>query len=271
MSKINKRKLLFLAIITAITGSANAELSKLQKQVVADNETMTNMGASERREFRQKIWNNSDKVAQRAYNQAYKELVASGIITFANNSEGNGNKTKKQHGITSVNNSNRGGPFSISYHSGTLAPSTAASNMVGNRFNTISGAAVPTSGSITGFTADMAVVAGTNAFFSMFDQIAGTTANLITSATQPMASGFNDVTLATGLSYVGSEFLAGVWVGGGDTINVATGTVGAQGFHAVQINDIVGTALATISNMNAAIGVRGNPPVPVELMNFSID
>jgi hypothetical protein len=125
------------------------------------------------------------------------------------------------------------------------------------------------------FTANVAGANG-NVFYSFYDQLAGTTANQITSMSVPMVTGQNTVTLTPALNYVGNEFLGGIWnlpnAGAGDTANLAAGTVGSQGFHAVQINDgNPGMSFATIANMNGAFGVMGNLTTPVELMNFSID
>ncbi|MDA8018656.1 MAG: hypothetical protein MPN21_14540 [Thermoanaerobaculia bacterium] len=164
----------------------------------------------------------------------------------------------------------------ITYHSGALSPSAVSSFSVGNHFDTalttMGGlGAVEMSGSITMATIDMASVSG-NVFFSVFDQVSGTMANVITSvSTGPLAVGSNTVTFGTPINYVGSSFLAGVWNFGADVVNVATGTVGGQGFHGMSINDIAGTAFATYTMTNAAVGVGGNVATPVELMSFDIE
>ena len=109
---------------------------------------------------------------------------------------------------------------------------------------------------------------------SFFDQLAGTAANPITSVSTPLVTGSNTVTLAPPVTYVGSSFLVGIWnfTGAGDTVNLATGTVGGQGFHGMEINDIVATGFTTISNMNGAVAVSGpDLSTPVELKSFSID
>lgn len=167
---------------------------------------------------------------------------------------------------------------SITYHSGTLSPATTTSVCVGNRFDTaltVMGGIGPVemSGSITMVTADLAAASG-NVFVSVYDQLAGTTANQITSMATPMVTGFNSITLPTALNYVGTSFLAGVWnfTGGGDTINVATGTVSGQGFHGMSINDgNPGNGFNAFTMTNGAFGVAGNVATPVELMSFSID
>ncbi len=167
---------------------------------------------------------------------------------------------------------------SITYHSGTLSPATTTSVSVGNRFDTaltVMGALGPVemSGSITMVTADLAAASG-NVFVSVYDQLSGTTANQVTSRSTPMVTGFNSITLPTALNYVGTSFLAGVWnfTGAGDTVNVATGTVGGQGFHGMSINDgNPGNGFNAFTMTNGAVGVGGNVATPVELMSFSID
>lgn len=167
----------------------------------------------------------------------------------------------------------------ISYHSGTLSPSTGSSVAVGNRFDTAlttMGALGPVemSGSITMFTADMAAVGGGAAFVSVYDQLSGTMANQVTSMSTPMVTGLNNITLPTALNYVGTSFLAGVWnfTAGTDTINVATGTVSGQGFHGMSINDgNPGNSFNAFTMTNGTVAVQGNVATPVELMSFSID
>ena len=172
---------------------------------------------------------------------------------------------------------------SITYHSGVLSPATNSSVSVGNRFDTalttMGGLGpVEMSGSITMVTFDAAAVGGTAVFFSLFDQVSGTMANLVSSLTVPATTGANTVTFATPLNYVGSSFLAGVWnfTLGTDVVNVATGTVGGQGFHGMSINDLAGTGFNSAltsggMGVNGAVGVGGNVATPVELMSFSID
>lgn len=169
---------------------------------------------------------------------------------------------------------------SISYHSGTVVAGGNNSNMLGNQFDMASnpgGTAccfpVEASGSVTAATFSMISVSGGAAFFSMYDQVNGTTANAITSINIAAAAGANTFTFTTPINYVGSSFLAGMWRSGttGDVPGIATGTVGGQGFHAVVINDVAATGFATVPNMNAAMGVSGNVSTPVELRNFSIE
>ncbi len=171
---------------------------------------------------------------------------------------------------------------SISYHSGTIGANGVADGvMVGNQFDTAlrtDGTMCPTgcgpveaSGSITMATFSLQGASG-NVFFSAYDQLAGTTANQITSASIPAAVGNNTHTFATALNYVGSSFLAGIWQFGGDSVGLATGTVAGQGFHAISINDGgVGMTFMTLGNANATMTISGNVATPVELMTFSVE
>ena len=260
VTKKSNNKLLLSTALVALIGTAQAELSDLQSQVIADHHSMQSMNAEQRRDFRHQIWNNSDKTAQRAYNRAYKDMAEAGLLVKL--SADGSNKASTQNRVPMT---------SISYHSGALTPATQSSVAVGNRFNTGGLNPIEVSGSITMFTADLASADG-NVFYSFYDQLAGTTANQITSMSVPMTTGINTVTLATALNYVGNEFLGGIWNFGGDVVNLAAGTTGGQGFHGMEINDgSTGSGFATIANMNGAFGVSGNLTTPVELMNFSID
>ena len=170
---------------------------------------------------------------------------------------------------------------SITYHSGALFSATQNGVAVGNQFDSaltqIPGMGtmigpVTMSGSVTMVTVDMAAVGGGMAFVSLFDQLSGTSANLLLASNVPMVAGVNVITLAPPVSYVGSSFLAGVWnwTTGTNTLNLATGSVGLQGFHGMSINDIPPTGFMTLGATNAAVSVGGDVVVPVELMSFEI-
>ncbi len=159
----------------------------------------------------------------------------------------------------------------ISYHSGALGSCCTPSFMIGNQFDTGNLFPVVMSGSITKATFDMITVAPANVFISFYDQLAGTTANQITSILTPATTGLNTAVFGSPVSYVGTSFLGGVWQGGGDVPAVATGTAGGQGFHGIEINDIVGTGFATIGSLNAAFQVCGDILTPVELLNFELE
>jgi hypothetical protein len=95
------------------------------------------------------------------------------------------------------------------------------------------------------------------------------TASLVISSTFPAVTGLN--TAAPGVTYSGGGFLAGIWYAGGDVPAIDTGTVGGQGFHGANINDIALTGLALHPADNAIFRTSGNIPTPVELLEFSID
>ncbi len=171
---------------------------------------------------------------------------------------------------------------SITYDSGTLGTCCLGGNCIGNRFDSALNPAatniapVEMSGSITGAQFFMADIGGTAAFISVFDQLAGATANPVTSfLVGGMAAGTNTLTLGTAIPYVGSSFLAGVWQNGtgtgADRLAVATGTVGGQGYHGMSINDVAGTAYVSLSTLNATFRPSGDVLTPVELLNFDIE
>lgn len=214
------------------------------------------------------------KEERMAYQQAYKAAVEE--AARQNGGVRPGDKAGQPVGRTAPMPAKVPGT-SITYHSGALSGSPVSSFSVGNQFDTAltsMGTAIGSvemSGSITMFSADMASVSG-NVFFSVFDQQAGTTANLITSfSTGPLTTGANSITLGSPINYVGNTFLAGVWNFGADVVNVATGTVGGQGFHGMSINDVTGTAFNRYTMTNGAVGVSGDVATPVELMLFSVE
>ncbi len=273
--KLNKSHLfkstIALTLISSCVFAQKGALTSIEQKVVSDQQLMVNMTAQERRDYRKVIWNNSDKQAQQAYNRAYKNLMEAGVI--GNLPKVAGEETVKKTKAQRIPGT------SITYHSGTLSPATVNSVAVGNRFNSAlnpAGTAVApleASGSITMATFNMAA-ADANVFISFYDQISGTMANRITSFATPGVTGDNTLTFATALNYVGGEFLGGIWnfTGGNDTVNVATGTVGGQGFHGISINDSdPGTDLVEFTMTNGAFGVSGDVTTPVELMNFEID
>jgi len=265
-------------------GTAHAELSDIQKKVIADHQSMEGMTADQRREFRKEIFggfNNTNKAAQRAYNQAYKAMVEANMLTKLSDV---GKPTVGDKG----NVASRAVGTMIQYDSGMIATSNQgqASQTVGNKFNTgwnptagASGALNPVlaTGSITALTINMASVGGTAAFITVANGT-GSGASLVSSVSVPLAAGTNTL---TGAAFATSgPFLAGVWqpTGGADSANdvvgVATGTTNGQGFHGVSFNDIALTNFADIPSRNAVIRLQGQllqDSVPVELMNFQVE
>jgi hypothetical protein len=161
----------------------------------------------------------------------------------------------------------------IQYDAGAVGTAGASSFCVGNQFDSAALNPLIASGSITMVQASMISVGGTAAFFSYFDQQAGTTAHLIDSVSVlGLAAGLN--TFVPGLStndYVGNTFLAGMWRFNTDVPAVASGTTGGQGFHGMIINDIVATAFSRPGTFNAVLRVSGNVlSIPVELTGFEI-
>ncbi len=171
----------------------------------------------------------------------------------------------------------------IQYDTGVITGTiTAASNAIGNRFDTALNPTgmccvpVETSGTITMATFNMQSVAGTGVFFTVFSNISGTMANVVASPLQTgIAPGLNTIAVgATTGVYANGSFLATVWQssGGTDNIGLDTNENSGQGFHGIFLNDIVGTALADIvPPANAIMRVRGDVTTPVELMSFSLE
>ena len=174
---------------------------------------------------------------------------------------------------------------SIQYDSGvvtgfvTLADSSRAAV---NRFDiALNGAGTATapieqSGTITGLTFHMIRTSST-VYWSLYDNVMGTTARFLTDASISVAPGLNTHTVDTSVTannrYEGGTFLAGIF-----QFNTAFTRVGADtnstnglGFHAASINDVVGTQFNTLGNVNFVVRVRGNIVTPIELMSFEIE
>lgn len=276
--KIIKNVMIASTLVVAM-GTAQAELSSIQAQVIADQKSMENMNADQRRDFRKQIFGNSDKAAQHAYNHAYKAMVEANMMPQLSD-VGKPSIEKKS------NVANRAIGTSIQYDSGAIENTNEglASQTVANKFNTgwnpgagASGAINPVlaSGSITAITVNMGSTAGSAAFMTIVNGT-GTGGSVVESVSRPVTPGMN--TIAVTVATAG-PFLGGVWqdaggTGGGDVVAVATGTTNGQGYHAVQFNDIVVTDFADIAGRNAVFRVQGSllaDTVPVELMNFSVE
>ena len=275
MVMINIKTVLIYGVLAFYPLVSIAELTDLEKKVIADYASMESMTADERRSFRKTIFANPDKMAQRKYNRAFKKVTEAGLmpqLTKLNNisSKSNGSPSK----IAGTN---------ITYDDGSSFPGFTAINSktIGNRFDSALNPAgtsiepVEASGSITMATFIMQAADG-NVFFSVFDNINGTTANLVTSLVIPGTTSANTHTFASAVNYTGGPFIAGVWNFNTDNIAAGTGTLGGQGFHGVSINDISGTAYnATLTSggmgLNALVRVSGNVATPVELLNFEIE
>ena len=168
----------------------------------------------------------------------------------------------------------------IQYDDGivTAAP-VVTSNAYGNRFDTAKDAGgtplgIASNGSITKMSFFIVSGAGTdNVFISLFDQLSGTSGNLLTSLSVPLSAGsgaLNVHTFGAPINYSGNTFLAGVWYVAGDTVGLGGGTRNSQGHHGMHINDIVVTGFTPLPNLNALVRVAGDV-LPVELMNFEIE
>ncbi len=252
------KKLIGLAIALCLVATAGVMLAEDEKPSVErlDPETLKSMSKEER------------QVYKRQYRAARRAARNPGAPPAPPRAIQPGDRTRQEPRL-------RIPGTAISYHSGTLSATTASGVVTGNRFDTaltVMGGlgAVEMSGSITMLTFDMATVSST--YVSFFDQLSGTMANWITSLSVPMVTGSNVVTLTTAVNYVGSSFLAGVWVNttSSTAVNVATGTVGGQGFHGMVINSN-GAGFSALTMTNAAFAVQGNVATPVELMSFTLE
>ncbi|MCP5113988.1 MAG: hypothetical protein GY953_24405 [bacterium] len=210
------------------------------------------------------------KADRMAYQQSYKASLESAAR------DGGWNGKRAFNGVGREAAAPPKGIGAIVYDSGALGVCCQSSFCVGNQFdsaiNPLGGGGiepVEMSGSVTMVTFDMIGVGGTAAFLSFFDQVAGTTANGVSSFSTPVVTGFNQKDV--NVPYAGTSFLAGVWQFGGDSPAVATGTVGWQGHHGMSINDISATGFTRPGTYNAVFRVTGDVLTPVELLNFDVE
>jgi len=267
-------------------GTAQAELSSIQKRVIADHASMEDMTADQRRDFRKQIFGslgNTNKVAQRIYNRAHKAMIEANMLPKLS-------AVGKPTAIKKTNVANRAIGTSIQYDSGTVEMTNQGlvSQSFGNKFNTgwnpnagASGALNPVlaTGSVTMLTINMANVSSSNAFITIANGT-GVGASLVTSANLGMTTGTNtiSVTGGGGLPTAG-PFLGAIWqnlggTGSGDIVAIATGTTNGQGYHGVTFNDQVFLDFVDVTGRNAMFRVQGSllaDTVPVELMNFSVE
>ena len=175
---------------------------------------------------------------------------------------------------------------SIQYDSGvvtgfiTLADlGRSAVNRFDNALNANGTAISPVqaSGSLTMITFNMLQTFLNSAYWSLYSDIMGTTANFLTDVGVPVNTGLNTINIGdfgtTQSTYMGSSFLAGVFQFNTMYTRVAvdSNSTAGQGFHAYSINDVVGTLLNSLGSNNFVVRVSGNVASPVELMNFEIE
>jgi len=282
----NKNKLMLcIAGLLACFGSATAQETfdpALLQKVESDHLAMMEMSNEERRAYWQVNVNDLERSDRLAYQRAYKSLVPS-LPRLPNNAGSAARAASATESISAVLVPGTNITYDNGISTGVTFPTSSVS--VGNMFNTgFDGTGienVETSGSITMVTVNMLGVGGGAAFFSVFSNIMGTTANVVSSMTIPVTAGLNTVTLTTPISYANGPFLAGMWnfTAGSDSAAVSTGTLNGQGFHGISINDIAGTGLNTgITSvgmgLNAIMRVSGDvlqDTVPVELIDFTIE
>lgn len=267
----------FLACCGSATAQEVFDPALLQK-VESDYLAMMSMTNEERRAYWQANVNDLERSERMTYQRAYKSLVPS-LPRMPNNTRSATASTRQP--AVRVPGTN------ITYDDGipTGVAFPVSSVSVGNQFNSgFDGSTtvpVESSGSITMVTVNMLAVGGGAAFFSVFSNIMGTSANLVSSMTIPVTTGLNTVTLTPALNYSNGPFLAGMWnfTAASDSVAVGTGTVNGQGFHGISINDIAGTGFNSAitsggMGLNGLIRVSGDVlqgAVPVELMDFTIE
>ena len=284
----NKNKLMLcIAGLLACFGSATAQETfdpALLQKVESDHLAMMEMTNEERRAYWQVNVNDLERSDRLTYQRAYKSLVPS-LPRLPNNAGPATRAASATESISTVRVPGTNITYDNGIPTGVTFPTPSVS--VGNLFNTGANAAgtgienVETSGSITMVTVNMLAVGGGAAFFSVFSNIMGTSANLVSSMTIPVTTGLNTVTLTAALNYANGPFLAGMWnfTAASDSAAVSTGTVNGQGFHGISINDIAGTGLNT-GITSAGMGLNGilrvsgdvlQDTVPVELIDFTIE
>ena len=230
----------FLIVVSFLLGTVTAVADEtfdpaLLQKVEDDYMAMMSMTRDERQAYWQTNVNDLERSERLTYQRAYKSLVP----TLPAMPPAAGASASDATVSTRVPGTN------ITYDAGTGNGNFAGltSQMYGNRFDVaLNGAgtmteSVETTGSVTQIT--FSIVTGTdNVFWSLLSNISGTMASVVTSVSIPAMTGLNTVTVGN-VNYSNGAFLAGVWQIAGDTIQVSTGSVGGQGFHAISINDIV--------------------------------
>lgn len=146
---------------------------------------------------------------------------------------------------------------------------------IGNQFNTRNGN--PLIPGPLSFVTAFPIAVGGDIIVTIWGAPVGTQAPVIVTASGGGAvnSTFNAVPVSPS---VGSSFLAGQYIGtfgsGPDQVGMRSGSINGQGFHAMQINFVGGTAggtgFQTLPGLNAMVRASG-VIVPVELMSFDIE
>ena len=270
---------LTLVFAIALTGTGTAQENpdkyKGREHIKIDHEAMKSMTREERR------------AAMQAYKQAREdEARRAGVVP---SKEGGLSRLETPRKVeTPVRNKFAAG--NITYDTGTVSGTAGlASQMLGNRFDsalnppgTMCCFPVASSGSITMITFDMVNTFFNSAVWSLYSNVSGATAMQVTSMGRGVTMGLNTLSVmstTTSNAYMNGAYLAGIFqfMPASTGLAVDTGTTGAQGFHAININDgTTGTALTTVTTgggggLNAFFRITTpNGLTPVELMNFEI-
>lgn len=172
----------------------------------------------------------------------------------------------------------------IQYDDGTAAQrSGTLGYTIGNQFNVdANNTPIDPAHTVSTIQFSMAGLFGTAAYVSFYGPVAGTSAPSLTSALLTgLALGMNTVVFTPPMTGNSASFLAGIF---NSSYATCTGTAlgstcdgvalsngqNGLGFHAMEINDGVGTDFATRTNQNAIFRVRG-ANLPVELMAVTVE
>lgn len=269
---------LIATLLCCGTATAQEFSEQLLQKVESDYTAMMPMTRDERRAYWDAEVNALSRDERLQYQRAYKSLAPTFPTMPAATGESGTSPSSTRVPGTGITYDN-----GVALGTTVVQSSFAFANLFDSGVDAVGGGAaiepVETTGSIT--QVEFSILTGTdNVFFSVFSNIVGTAASVVTSANIPSTTGLNTFTPAPAIAYANGPFIAGVWFIAGDTLQGSTGTVNGQGFHGVSINDIVGTGLNTMvttgggSRVNAIFRVSGNvlqQTVPVELMDFTIE
>ncbi len=143
---------------------------------------------------------------------------------------------------------------------------------------------VESSGSITRITFHMVNTFSNSAVWTLYSNIMGNSAVLVTDASRMVTPGLNTLSVmspTTVNAYMGGSFLAGIWhlTAMSTAVGIDDASTGSQGFHAIVIDDTTGGMGINMAPILTAMGagrnvifrVSGNVATPVELMHFEIE
>ena len=278
------KSIVIVLLMNLVVQASVAEVTAVQQEVLDNYMAMKDMSIQQRKDYRGQIFANKTRQQTKAYNKAFKQIRAMlpeylGVTNQLDKARlGKKPETENKTVV-------RAPGTNITYDTGTVIGGAGVdSQMLGNRFDSALNSAgtmccfpVESSGSVTMITFNMANTFFSSAVFSLYSNVMGATAMQVTSMGLGVMTGLNTLSImspTTNNAYMNGTFLAGMFqfMSASTALGVDSGTVGGQGFHAININDgTTGTALATVASLNAVFRVSGNVSTPVELINFTIE